>query len=116
MHHGGEGSDGQNVTRDFDGAFLGLAINFLHALGVRHRAHVPDIGKNFTRCRFEQLRQLAVVIPGAGDRAFVNFALSCAEFRILRGGDWWNVGLRAVEPDVTLALLLGIIERVRVKE
>src|SRR5580704_3477268 len=34
VNHRGEGGDGEYVTRDFDGAFLGGALDFLEALGV----------------------------------------------------------------------------------
>ena len=44
VHHGGRRRDRQDVARDFDGALLRLAVHFLHALGVRHRADVPDVG------------------------------------------------------------------------
>ena len=57
-------------------------------------------------------RQLAIVFPRARDRVFVNRALGRAEFRA-RGG---NVRQRAIQPHVALALLLGIVERMRVQK
>ena len=46
VHHGGEGGDRQDVAGDFDGAFFGGALDFLNALGMRHRADVPDVAQN----------------------------------------------------------------------
>ena len=79
---------------------------------MRHRADVPYVAQNLARRRLEHARQLAVVFPRARDRAFVNRALRRAEIRARRR----NVRLRAVQPHVALALLLGIVERMRVQE
>ncbi len=46
VHHGGERGDGQDVAGDFDGALFGGTFDFLEALGVRHRADVPDVVEN----------------------------------------------------------------------
>ena len=43
MHHRGEGGHRQSVARNFNGALFGGAFNFLNALGMRHRADVPDV-------------------------------------------------------------------------
>ena len=59
----------------------------------------------------EHPRKFAVMLPGARHGLFVNGPLGRAEFRPL--GD---VRLRAVEPHVPLALLLGVIEGMRVQE
>ncbi len=99
VHHSGE-------------AFFGGALDFLEALGVRHRADMPDIVENGAGVGDEKRREFAVVIPGAGDGSFVNFLAFCVEEK--RGGR--DIGLGAVEADVALALLLGIVERMRVEE
>ena len=112
VHHRGRRRDGQHVARDFDGAFLRLPVHFLHALGMRHRADVPDVGENFPSVALQQRGQLAVIAPGAGNRAFVNRALGGAESRRLGR----QVGERVIQAHVALALLLGVIERVRVQE
>ena len=52
------------------------------------------------------------MIPGASDGAFVNRPLGRAELRAFGR----HVGLGFIEPHVTLALLFGIIERMRVKK
>ena len=112
VHHGGEGGERQNVAGDFDGAFFGGALDFLDALGVRHRADVPDITEDFARIGDEEGGEFAVILPGAGDGVFVDGAAGGVEEKRL-GRD---VGLRAVEADVALALLLGIVEGVGVEE
>ena len=110
MHHGGEGGQGQNVAGDFDGAFFGGALDFLEALGVRHRTDVPDVVEDVARVADQESGEFAIVIPGAGDGAFIGFlALFVEEKRNRR-----DVGLRAVETNVALALLLRIVEWVRV--
>src|SRR2546430_12275223 len=112
MHHGGEGGYGKNVASDFNGALFGGAFDFLQAFGMGHRADVSDIEKDFAGLRKEEGREFAVVGPGASDGSFVNGAgLSVEKER--DGGD---VGVRAIHANVTLALLLGIIERMRVGE
>src|SRR5271169_5962818 len=52
------------------------------------------------------------MIPGADYGAFVNRTLGRAELRAFGR----HVGLGFIEPHVTLALLFGIIERMRVKK
>ena len=103
---------GKNVAGDFDGAFFGGALDFLEALGVGHRADVPDVVQDVARVADQESREFAIIIPGAGDGAFVDFLAFFVEEK--RNGR--DVGLRAVEADVALALLLGIVERVRVEE
>ena len=84
-----------------------------------HGADVPDVGEDGAGVVDEESGKLTVIIPGTDDGVFVDAPSGCVvekrfgiEHRIL-GGD---VGLRAVEADVTLALLLGIVEGVGVKE
>ena len=83
VHHRGEGRDRQHVSRHFNRALFGLAFDFLRALRMRHRADVPDVAQNFARRRREQLRQLAVMVPRARNRLFVDRALFGAEVRVL---------------------------------
>jgi hypothetical protein len=88
------------------------ALYFRHAFRVRRRAHVPDIAENRARRRLEDARQLAVTLPGADNRLFVDRALGRTELRtFLR-----DVRLRAIETHVALALLLGVVKRVRVEK
>ena len=112
VHHRRRRRDGQNVARDFDRAFLGLPVHFLHALGVRHRADVPDVAENFPRVAAQQRSQLPVIAPGARNRVFVNRALGRAESR--RFGR--QIGERVIQAHVPLALLLGVVKRMRVQE
>jgi len=112
VHHGGEGGDGQDVAGDFDGALFGGALDSLEALGVGHRADVPDVVEDVACVADQQSGEFAIIIPGAGDGAFVNFLAFFVEEK--RNGR--DEGLRAVEADVALALLLGIVEGVRVEE
>ncbi len=112
VDHCCEGGNGENVTGDFDGAFFGGALDFLEALGVGHGADVPDVAEDGAGVVDEECGELAVGLPGAGDGLLVDGAMGVVEEE--RGcGD---VGLRAIEADVALALLLGIIERVGMEE
>src|ERR1700730_14664306 len=77
-----------------------------------YRADVPDVAQDFARVTLQERGQLAVVSPGARDGAFVNFAFRRAE----SGRLGRQVGERVCEADVPLALLLGIVEGVRVQE
>jgi signal transduction histidine kinase len=112
VDHRRESSYRQNVTGHFDGPFLGLALHFLHPLGMRHLADMPYLAKDLASVGFQQIGERAVMFPGAGDGAFVNLALGRAES--LAGPR--DVGLRAVQSDVSLALLFGIVERMRVEK
>ncbi len=112
VHHGGGGRDGQDVARDFDGALACLAIHFFHALAMRHRTDVPDVAEDFARVAFEQRGQLFVIAPGARHGVFVNGALGRAKSGNL--GREISGGMR--KADVALALLLGVVKRVRVQE
>ena len=112
VDHRGEGSDGKNVTRDFDGAFFGGALDFVEALGVGHGADVPDVAEDGTGVVDEEERKFTVGLPGAGDGLLVDGAVSVVE----KKRRVWDVGLRAIQADVALALLLGIVERVGVEK
>src|SRR5216684_6196605 len=112
VHHGGEGGEGQNVAGNFDGAFFGGALDFLDALGMRHGADVPNVAEDFAGVGDEEGGKFAVILPGAGDGLFVDGAGGgVEEERSAR-----DVGLRAVEAHVALALLLGIVEGMRVEK
>ena len=112
VNHCRECGDRENVACDFDGAFFGGAFDFLDAFGMRHRADMPNVEKNFAGLRKKKRRQLAIVGPGSGDGSFID----SAGFGVEKERDRRNVGLRAIHADVTLALLLGIVERMSVKE
>src|SRR5436305_648266 len=112
VHHGRESGERQNVTRDFDGALFGGALNFLDALGMRHGADVPDVAQDFAGVGYQQRGKLAVIFPSTRDGLFVDGARGGVEKKRLR----WDVRLRTIEAHITLALLLGIVERMRVKE
>jgi len=73
---------------------------------------VPDVVEDVAGVADQKRREFAIVIPGAGDGGFVNFFA----FFVEEEGDLRNVGLSAVEADVALALLLGIVKRVGVKK
>lgn len=79
---------------------------------MRHVAHVPDVTEDVTSVGSEQVAELAVIIPGPGYGASVKSALRGAKFFGWRR----DVGLGAVEPDVALALLFGIVKRMSMKK
>ncbi len=112
VNHRCESGDGEYIAGDFDGAFFGGALDFLEALGMRHGAYVPDVAEDGAGVVDEEKREFTVGLPGAGDGLFVDGAVSVVEEERRRR----DVGLRAIEADVTLALLLGIIEGVSVEE
>ncbi|MNC88827.1 hypothetical protein D3C83_46900 [compost metagenome] len=60
------------------------------------------------RIVLEQRRQFRVAIPGADDRRLVDVERLAAERRHER--------TRLAQPDVALARLLGVVERIRVEE
>jgi hypothetical protein len=116
VDHGSECGDGEDIARDFDGAFFGGAFDFLEALGVGHGADVPDVGEDGAGVVDEEGGELAVVVPGADDGLFVDGAMLLIEEE---GGLWaalWDVSLRAIEADVALALLFGIVKRMGVEK
>src|SRR5262249_23498713 len=112
VHHGGEGGDRQNVPCDFDGAFFGGAFDLLNALGMRHRPDVPDVVKNCARVGDQQSGKLAIVGPPLRDGVLVYGARSRVEIQVHRR----DVSLSAIEANVALALLLGIVEGMRVEK
>ena len=77
-----------------------------------HRSDVPDVAKDGPCIVDQKQRKFAVGRPGAGDGLFVDGAVSVVEEK----GRVWDVGLRAIQADVALALLLGIVERVSVEK
>ncbi len=110
VHHGCEGGERENVARDFDSALFGGALDFLYALGMRHGADVPDVAEDFASVGDKQRGEFAVMLPRAGDGVFVDRAGGGVEKERCRR----DVSLRAVEPDLALALLLGIVKGMRV--
>src|ERR1700722_12519022 len=79
---------------------------------MRHRADVPDVIENFSRVACEQRRKFAVILPRSRDRTLVDLAAGGAEIQILGR----HVRMRAIQPDVALALLFRVVKGVRVKE
>jgi hypothetical protein len=73
---------------------------------------MPDIVQNGARVGNQEQGKLAIVGPRADDGGFVNLAGAFIE----EERDGGNVGLGAIETDVALALLFGIIEGVGVEE
>ncbi len=112
MNHGGERRDRQNIAGDLDGALFGGPLDFLNALGMRHWADVPNIAKDSASIVDEQRSKLAIIKPSTNDRSFEDFPRLHVEVKV--GGR--NVSLRALHADIALALLLRIVERMRVKE
>ena len=112
VDHGGESGDRQDISGDFDSAFFGGAFDFLETLGVGHGTNVPDVIENGARVGDQKRRKFAVVIPGTSDGGFVEFLGLLVEEE--RGGR--NVSLRAVQTNVALALLLGIVKGMRVEK
>src|SRR5258708_25686252 len=107
VDHGGKSGEGEDGARDFDGALFGGALNFVDAFGMRHRADVPDVAEDFACVGDEEGGEFAVILPGAGDGVFVDrTAGGVKEKRLGR-----DVGLRAVEADGALALLLRIVKK-----
>src|SRR5229473_2725914 len=112
MHHGGKGGNGKDVAGDFNGAFFSGALDFLKALGMGHRADMPDVVQNGAGIRDQDRGELTVISPSPGDGLLVGeFGFLIEEKRKGR-----HVSLRAIEADIALALLLGIVEGVRVEE
>ena len=56
VHHGRECGQRQNVSRDFDGALFGRALDLLDAIHVRHRADMPDVVQDGARVAGKQRR------------------------------------------------------------
>jgi hypothetical protein len=77
-----------------------------------HGADVPDFVEDVAGVGNEKRGEFAIVIPRAGDGVFVDLA-GCF---VKEERGWRNISLCAVEADVALALLLGIVERMGVKE
>ena len=112
MHHGGEGGYRKNVARDFDGAFFRTALDFIDALGVGHRADVPDIVENVAGIGNEEFREFFIRGPGFCDGLLVEGAGSGVKEKALAGDE----GLHFVHADVALGLLFGIVEGMGVQE
>src|SRR4029077_11954268 len=78
----------------------------------RHRADIPNVREDAARVVLEQSCQFAVSVPGARDGTFENLSFCGAEML----GGRRNISQSAIEPDVTLALLLRVVERMRVQK
>ena len=79
VDHRREGGDGKNVASDFDGALLGGALDLLEALGVGHRADVPDVIEDGAGVGDQKSGKFAVVVPSAGDGGRVEFLTAFVE-------------------------------------
>src|SRR5207302_2606590 len=75
---------------------------------MRHHADIPNLGEDASRVIFQQGCQLTIGAPGASDGAREDFSFRCAESAAQRR----NIGMRSVQPNVALALLLRVIKRV----
>jgi len=112
VHHGGESGDGEHVASNFNSAFFRGAFDFLGALEVGHRADVPDVKKNFTRLREEEAGKFAIVRPSPDDSAFIDGS----GFGVEKKRELRDISLGAIHTNVALALLFGIVERVRMEK
>src|SRR4029077_14862669 len=79
---------------------------------MRHRTDMPDVVEDGSSVAREERGKFAVVVPCTSDGAFVDRAAAFVEEQRLGG----IVSVRAVQSDVPLALLFGIVERMRVQE
>src|SRR5271170_1689579 len=112
VDHGGKGGDRQDIPGNFYSALFGGALDFVEAFRMRHRTDMPDVVENIARVVDEDGRELAIVGPGAGNGGFVNLAGSFVEEKRYRR----DVSLSAVQLDIALALLLGVVKRVCVEK
>jgi hypothetical protein len=112
MDHRGMRRDRKNVACDFDGAFFRCSLDFLDMFWIGVGADAPDIGEDCAGVTDEERREFAVVAPCTRDGLFEDFLCGFVEVKV----HGRNIGLDAIHADVTLALLLGIIKRVRVKK
>jgi len=96
---------------DFDGALFGGALNFLDALGMGHGL-TCQMSERMSRASVTRRVEIRDSAARRGDGLFVDGAVAGSKKK--RFGR--DVGLRAVEADVTLALLLGIVKRMGVEE
>jgi hypothetical protein len=71
---------------------------------------VPNVAEDFAGIWNEEGGEFAIVSPGADDGLLVDFLGVPVEIQI----DLGNIGLRVVQADVALALLLGIVKRMGV--
>src|SRR5262249_6063604 len=87
-------------------------FDFLQAAGMRNRPDVPDVVEDFAGVVDEQSGELSVVVPGPRNGLLIDGARLLVEIEV----DRRNVRLDAVHPNVALALLLGIVEGMRVQK
>ena len=112
VNHGRKRGDGQNVSSNFDRTFFSSAFDFLNSFWMGHWADVPDVLENGTCVGNKKRRELAIVRPSASDGMFVDrFARLVEEKR-----DGRDESLDTIHADVALALLLGIVKRMGMKE
>src|ERR1035437_5315637 len=73
---------------------------------------MPDVVEDFARVADEQRGEFAVGVPGAHDGLLIDGAAAGVEKKRRAG----NEGLHFVHADIALALLLGIVKRMRVEK
>jgi hypothetical protein len=71
-----------------------------------HGADVPDVAEDGASVVDEEGGEFAIGVPGAGDGLFVDGAMNVVEKKRRRR----DISLSAIEADVALALLLGVVE------
>src|SRR6185437_5694839 len=79
---------------------------------MRHRANVPNIAENAIGLRLQNPRQLAVITPSIRNGALVDSSFRSAKTFAFRR----HIRLRAIQPHISLTLLLRGVERVRVQK
>src|SRR5262249_49146994 len=106
MDHRGEGRDRQNIAGDFNGALFCGAFYFFQTLWMGHRPDMPNVALDASCVSGEKCRELAIVIPCAGDSLLVDGAAGFIEEKRSRRDE----RLDAIHAHVALALLLGIVK------
>jgi hypothetical protein len=109
VDHGGVARDGDHVARRLDGFLLGLATHAAAEGPGLALIEPPQVGEDASGDGLEPACELRVGAPGILDRALEDPLRLTAE----PGG---HVSRHLVEPDVALALLLGVVEGEAVQE
>src|SRR5580698_5897278 len=79
---------------------------------MRHLAHMPNIAENLSRRGLQHVGQFTVMLPRAPDCGFIYRQLCRSKVRTRHR----DIGLRVIQAHIALALLLRIVERMRVQE
>src|SRR5687768_11864093 len=102
MDHGGERRNRNHIARRLDGAFLGVLLDQLEALGIGCRLDVAQLLQDPERIVFEEGRELRVTLPGALDGRLEHATSLARQGRYER--------TRLLQLDVALARLLRVVE------